>query len=83
MSKKLFVGNLPYTMTGDDLKNLFASFGNIISFNIVSDKFTQRSKGFGFVEFEKDEDALAAIQALDQSEQGERKIAVKEAIPRP
>ena len=83
MAKKLFVGNLPFTMTDDQFKQIFAAFGTLVSANIVVDKYSQRSKGFGFVEFETDEVALAAMQALDGSEQQGRNIAVKEALPRP
>lgn len=70
-------------MTDDALKQIFAAFGNVVSANIVIDKFSQRSKGFAFVEFETEEEAKAAMQALDGSDQGGRNIAVKEALPRP
>ena len=83
MANKLFVGNLPFSMTDDALKQIFAAFGNVVSANIVIDKFSQRSKGFAFVEFETEEEAKAAMQALDGSDQGGRNIAVKEALPRP
>lgn len=83
MANKLFVGNLSYNMTDDQLNAIFAAFGTVISANIVFDKFSHRSKGFGFVEFETEEQAQAAIQALDGSEQDGRNIAVKEALPRP
>ncbi|HPD44944.1 MAG TPA: RNA-binding protein [Candidatus Woesebacteria bacterium] len=80
--KKLFVGNLSYQMTDDQLKAIFAPYGSVTSANIVKDKFSGRSKGFGFVEFEKDDEAAAAMQALDGSMQDGRNIAVKEAKPR-
>ena len=83
MAKKLFVGNLSYNMTDDQLNAIFAAYGTVISANIVFDKFSHRSKGFGVVEFETEEQAQAAIQALDGSEQDGRNIAVKEALPRP
>ena len=83
MAKKLFVGNLPFSMTDDQLKQTFSAHGNVVSANIVIDKFSQRSKGFAFVEFETEEEAAAAMQALDGSEQDGRNIAVKEALPRP
>ena len=83
MAKKLFVGNLPFTMTDDQLNAIFAAFGKVISANIVFDKFSHRSKGFGFVEFETEEEAKAAMQALDGSDQEGRPMAVKEALPRP
>lgn len=83
MAKKLFVGNLPFTISQEQLREIFASYGNIVSANIVSDKFSGRSKGFGFVEFEKDEEAAKAIAEMNDSEQEGRKIVVKEAIVRP
>lgn len=83
MANKLFVGNLPYNMTDDQLQAVFAPFGTIVSANIVFDKFSHRSKGFGFVEFETEDQAKAAMEALDGTEQGGRNIAVKEALPRP
>lgn len=82
MMKKLFVGNLSYSITDDQFKALFATYGTIVSINIVKDKFSGRSKGFGFVEFEKEEEAQAAMQALDGSAQDGRNIVVKEAKPR-
>lgn len=83
MAKKLFVGNLPFTMTDDSLMQIFSAYGKVISANVVFDKFSHRSKGFAFVEFETEEEAKAAMQALDGSEQESRNIAVKEALPRP
>lgn len=83
MAKKLFVGNLPFTMTDDQLNQLFAQYGKIVSANVVFDKFSHRSKGFAFVEFETEEEAAAAMQALDGFDVDGRKIAVKEALPRP
>jgi len=83
MAKKLFVGNLPFTMTDDSLMQIFSAHGKVISANVVFDKFSHRSKGFAFVEFETEEEAKAAMQALDGSEQEGRNIAVKEALPRP
>jgi RNA recognition motif-containing protein len=82
MATKLFVGNLPFSMTSDDLKQIFAAYGSVVSANVVVDKYTNRSKGFGFVEFSTEEEAKAAL-ALDGTEQGGRNIAVKEALPRP
>lgn len=70
-------------MTDDQLTALFAAYGTVVSANIVFDKFSQRSKGFGFVEFETEEEAKAAMAALDGTEQDGRNIAVKEALPRP
>jgi len=83
MAKKLFVGNLSFDINQDKLKEMFAVYGPVVAVNIVSDKFSGRSKGFGFVEFENEEDATKAIEGLNNSEQMGRNIAVKEAIPRP
>jgi len=83
MAKKLFVGNLPYSMTDDQLTAIFAPFGNIISANVIIDKFNHRSKGFAFVEFETEESATSAMNELNNSDQGGRNIIVKEALPRP
>jgi RNA recognition motif-containing protein len=83
MAKKLFVGNLPFAMTDAQLGEIFSAYGTVTSANVVIDKFSKRSKGFGFVEFEADEDAAKAMQALDGSEQMGRNIAVKEALPKP
>ena len=83
MAKKLFVGNLSYNMTDDQLNAIFAAFGTVISANIVFDKFSHRSKGFGFVEYETEDQAKAAMEALDGTEQEGRNIAVKEALQKP
>ena len=83
MAKKLFVGNLPFAMTDAQLGELFSAYGAVVSANVVIDKFSKRSKGFGFVEFESEEDAAKAMEALDNSEQMGRNIAVKEALPKP
>lgn len=83
MAKKLFIGNLPYTMTDDQLNQIFSAYGKVVAANVVVDKFNNRSKGFGFVEFETEEEAQAAMKALDGSDQNGRNIAVKEALPRP
>lgn len=83
MAKKLFVGNLPFAMTDANLGEIFSAYGNIVAANVVIDKFSKRSKGFGFVEFENEEDAAKAMEALNNSEQMGRNIAVKEALPKP
>jgi len=82
MTKKLFVGNLAYATTDDQLTQIFSAYGKVVSVNIIKDRFSQRSKGFGFVEFETEEEAMAAMQALDGSEQDGRNMVVKEATPR-
>jgi RNA recognition motif-containing protein len=83
MAKKLFVGNLPFAMNDGQLRDLFSQYGNVVSANIVIDRYAKRSKGFGFVEFENEEDAAKAMTALNGSEQMGRNIAVKEALPKP
>ena len=83
MAKKLFIGNLPFSMADADLNGIFSAYGTVVSANVVIDKFSKRSKGFGFVEFESEEDAMKAMEALNNSEQMGRNIAVKEALPKP
>ncbi len=79
----IYVGNLNWNMTNDDLNNLFTPYGEVISAKIVTDKFkNDRSKGFGFVEM-SDEDGKAAIDALNETEIDGRKIVVNESQPRP
>lgn len=80
MATKLFVGNLPYTMTSDDLRQAFSKVGAVADANIVSDKMTGRSRGFGFVEMASDEDAKKALD-LNGTEVEGRKIFVSEARP--
>ena len=70
-------------MTDDQLTQIFSAYGKVVSANIVFDKFTHRSKGFAFVEFETEEEAKAAMTALDGTDQMDRPMAVKEALPRP
>ena len=82
MSKKLFVGSLPWAVNDEALKEAFATYGNVISANIVRDRQTGRSRGFGFVEFENDSEAAAAIEALNGSEIDGRNIVVNEAKPK-
>jgi RNA recognition motif-containing protein len=79
---KLFVGGLPYSMTDDEFKELFAPFGDVQSADIIFDRATNRSKGFGFVTFATDEEAQAAVDKLNNSEVGGRKIVVNVARPR-
>jgi len=81
MAKKLFVGNLAYAITDDQLTQIFSAHGTVVSAKVISDRFSGRSKGFGFIEFETDEEATAAMQALDGSEQDGRNMVVKEANP--
>ena len=82
-SKKLYVGNLPYTTTDSDLRDLFSGAGNVESAAIISDKFSGRSKGFGFVEMSSLEEAEKAISMFNGQQMGGRAITVTEARPKP
>src|SRR5215207_8328925 len=79
----IYVGNLSWTMTDDDLSNLFTQYGSVSSAKILKDKMNGRSKGFGFVEMEDDEAAKTAISNLNETEVQGRKLIVNESQPRP
>jgi cold-inducible RNA-binding protein len=79
---KLFVGGLPFSTTDDELKELFAAHGSVASATVVRDRETGRSKGFGFVEYENDDEGKAAEKALNGSDLGGRSISVAEARPK-
>lgn len=81
MAMKLFVGGIPWATTADDLKQLFSAHGNVTSATVITDKMTGRSRGFGFVEFDDDAAANAAMSALNNSQYGGRTLVVKEARP--
>lgn len=81
MSKKLFVGNVAWSASEDDLRNLFSQQGEIEDLVILKDKFTQRSKGFGFVTFVNDEDANNAVSELNGYDLNGRNLVVNEARP--
>lgn len=81
MSKKLYVGGLPYQTTQDDLKQAFGQAGAVESATIITDKMTGRSRGFGFVEMVNDEDAEKAIQLWNGKELDGRRLTVNEARP--
>lgn len=83
LKMNIYVGNLSWNLKDQDLSNLFASYGEVTSAKIVTDKFTQRSKGFGFVEMADDTSAQAAIAALNGSEVDGRNIVVNESRPKP
>ena len=80
--KKLYVGNLAYSTTDDELVQSFSAFGKVISARVVKDRETGRSKGFGFVEFEDDGAASAAIAGMDGKDMGGRALKVNEARER-
>jgi RNA recognition motif-containing protein len=82
MSKKLYVGNLTYEITDASLEALFAPFGEVRSAQVIQDRDTGRSKGFGFVEMADDNAARAAITGLNEKEHDGRKLTVNEAKPR-
>lgn len=81
MGKKLYVGSLAYSTTEDGLKDLFSQVGTVDSASIITDKFSGRSKGFGFVEMSSEEEAKKAIDTLNGKEFEGRKIIVDEARP--
>jgi len=80
--KKIYIGNLPHSMTDEALEAAFAEFGNVQSVAIIRDRISGDSRGFGFVEMQNDQEAMAAIAGLDQKELGGRVVSVNEARPR-
>ncbi len=83
MSKRLYVGNLPYSANEESLRELFAQYGEVSGVDIATDRDTGQPRGFGFVEMATDAGAQAAIQNLDGHDLGGRTIKVNEARPRP
>jgi RNA recognition motif-containing protein len=82
MGKRLYVGNLSYQMDSSELEQLFAQHGTVTSAEVISDRMTGRSKGFGFVEMSSDEEAQAAITTLNGQDNNGRPLTVNEAKPR-
>jgi len=82
MSKKLYVGNLGYSVTSADLEQLFAAHGAVASATVITDRSTGQSKGFGFVEMSNNAEAQAAIEALNGKDMNGRALTVNEARPR-
>ena len=80
---KLYVGNLPYTTTGEELTGAFSAFGEVVSATVIQDRDTGRSRGFGFVEMPNDTEASAAVEALNGKDFNGRNLVVNEARPRP
>ena len=83
MNNKLYISNLSFSMRDAELQEIFTSFGVVVSAKVVMDRFSGRSKGFGFVEMEKHEDAQKAMVALNGAEVAGRQIRVMEANPKP
>lgn len=82
MAKKLYVGKLPYSVTDSKLEEIFSEVGKVISATVITERDTGQSKGFGFVEMEKDKDAEKAIEKLNDTEIEGRRIVVNAARPR-
>lgn len=81
MATKLYVGGLPYSTTNEELEAEFSKAGTVVSANVIFDKMSGRSKGFGFVEMSTEEEAAKAIEMLNGQEMGGRTISVSEARP--
>jgi cold-inducible RNA-binding protein len=81
MAMRLYVGNLPYSTTDAELKDMFSQSGTVASATVIMDKMTGRSKGFGFVEMSSDEEAKAAIETFNGKDMGGRPLTVNEARP--
>ena len=82
MGTKIYVGNLPFSFNSDKLKEVFSEFGNIDEATVITDRFSGRSKGFGFVTFSNSEEAKSAIEAMNDKEIEGRKLKVNEARAR-
>ena len=82
MGKRLYVGGLPYSVTDNQLSDVFTPFGAVVSANVVTDKISGRSRGFGFVEMENDGDAVKAIESLNGTQLEGRALTVNEARPK-
>jgi cold-inducible RNA-binding protein len=83
MAKRLYVGNLPFDVSEDQLHELFATHGQVSSTKLITDFNTGRSRGFGFVEMSSDEEAQVAIDKMNKAKVGDRELVVNEARPRP
>jgi RNA recognition motif-containing protein len=80
MAKRIYVGNLPFSATDDEVRSMFSEYGTVTSVNLITDRDTGRPRGFGFVEMEDGADE--AIEALNQTDMGGRSLNVNEARPR-
>src|SRR5438874_13064197 len=83
MEKRLYVGNLPFDTSEDDLHKLFSAHGQIVSTKLITDMETGRSRGFGFVEMSTEDEAKVAIEKMNKTKVGDRELTVNEARPRP
>ncbi|BCX14337.1 MAG: RNA-binding protein [Patescibacteria group bacterium] len=79
--KKLYVGNLPYSVNADELRKVFSEFGEVIDAVVISDKYSGRSKGFGFVTFATEEAASSAVEKMNGKDMGGRNLVVNVARP--
>ena len=82
MAKRLYVGNLKFNVTSEQLREVFEEFGTVTSAEVLIERETGRSRGFGFVEMENDDEAMAAIEAVDGRDHDGRRLTVNEARPR-
>ncbi len=82
MNKKLYVGNLDYSVTQDQLKEHFAQAGSVVDVAVITDRYSGRGKGFGFVEMATEEEAKKAIEMFNEKDFGGRNIVVNEARPK-
>src|SRR5215813_11122803 len=83
MQKRLYVGNLPFDTSEDELHQLFSAHGQIVSAKLITDMETGRSRGFGFVEMSTEDEAKTAIEKMNKTKVGDRELTVNEARPRP
>ncbi len=83
MGRRLYVGNLPYSATEDELRELFSRAGNVDSVSVIRDNATGRARGFAFVEMATDAEAHKAVEELNSAQMGGRALAVNEARPKP
>ena len=81
MSKRIYVGGLPFKTTEEEMNTLFAGYGAVTSAKLITDKYSGQSRGFGFVEMPNDEEAVAAMEKLNGSDFGGRKLTINEARP--
>jgi len=82
MATRIYVGGLPYSATEQEIRNLFSSYGTVASISLITDKYTDQPKGFGFVEMSTDSESLAAINGLNGTMMGGRNLTVNEAKAR-